>query len=240
MRQRLISAGVRIPGNGNGPKPLDAERVKRLYVVEGKTREEIAKLLRPRRDTVSATLKASGVTQRYQGAWRRKYPKFAGLKVGESIIAPKPAGGGRWQMRFYNSARLSGIRVSVRQIDDSTVRITRIEDQPEKPRRPSIRRPDIVTDDLRRMYEEGLTLNQIAEKVGIARTSVTARLKKADVVMKVPGGQKKAFDAELVKRLYLEEKLTVAQIAKRLRSARRTVANFLKENGVALRGTRRK
>jgi hypothetical protein len=63
------------------------------------------------------------------GVLFRKYPELGTLKVGESIIVPKPQGPAKYQHNFYTKAKRYGIRISVSTLDGERVRLTRIRDE---------------------------------------------------------------------------------------------------------------
>jgi hypothetical protein len=56
----------------------------------------------------------------------RTFPELGKLKVGESLLLPRPERKGSQHLTYYKMAKTYNIRVSVRTFDERTFRVTRI------------------------------------------------------------------------------------------------------------------
>ena len=126
VHERFNKAGIplRPPGGEFEPIPVDEETLRRLYEAEKLSIREVAERLSITQAKVRRRLKKYDIERRPKGTHPRKY-KLGGLPFGESVTFPRPA---RLQYHhyFHRMAKLAGIRVTVRTIDEKTVRVTRI------------------------------------------------------------------------------------------------------------------
>jgi len=129
-RKILLDAGVPVSKKGRAggrPRNLDSEQVRRLYVEENRPISEIAGMFNAAGATVSNALKSLAVKVLRGGSRQIKHPELWRLKLGESLDLPRIHSDAdkRAYVRYYVMARSAGIRVSLRTIDDKTIRVTR-------------------------------------------------------------------------------------------------------------------
>jgi len=93
-------------------------------------------------------------------------------------------------------------------------------------------------EELERMYcKEGLSCEQIAEKLGISLSATNTRLKRHGISMRTPTDNIKYLEKEkkLLKTLYLDEKLSTPKIAKKLGIGVSCVGYRLKKYNIPIR-----
>lgn len=96
--------------------------------------------------------------------------------------------------------------------------------------------------EIRRLYDEkDLTIKQIAEKFGVSSQAIYCRLQRAGILLR-PRSLKKNFNRQVLEKLYLIEKFTLKESAKRLKTTPRVLKRELKKNGIEIRpyGTTRR
>jgi transposase-like protein len=103
----------------------------------------------------------------------------------------------------------------------------------------------IGEDGLRSLYvEEGLTLVEIAERVGCSPGAVGKRLRRAGVKMRPRGGPARPPDesdvVERLRELYVEQGLSVLEVARRFGRSRDWVITRLERFGLPRRGWQKK
>lgn len=132
VRDRLIRSGVPIRSNRRPPTPpLDEcqDDMVRLYIDERVPVYLLANRFRVSQEEIRERLLRQGLELRPTGH-PPKYMELRELKLGETIMLPKPIvggkGNGRWQEYIYGVARRLGVRFSVKSIDDVTIRVTRV------------------------------------------------------------------------------------------------------------------
>src|SRR5262249_19849672 len=81
-----------------------------------------------------------------------------------------------------------------------------------------------------RLYQSGLTLHQVAAKLGMSPDRVRHSLARAGVTMRSPG-RVRQIDAERAVRLY-QTPMTIQQVADELGCSKSAVWNWLKRAGV--------
>lgn len=87
--------------------------------------------------------------------------------------------------------------------------------------------------DLTRLYfEEGLTLTQVAERLGMTEPSVGERLRRSGYRLR-PACRQPQIPTGALARLYFDDGLTLAQVAARVGADKRTVRMHLAEAGSA-------
>jgi len=102
-------------------------------------------------------------------------------------------------------------------------------------------RVEVDVDELKRLYvDEGLSIQQVVDRTGVKRQTVSRRLRAAGVALRPSGGEANRFDLDIdeLKRLHIDEQLTLAQIGKRLGIQGATVAAHLRRAGVEVRPTK--
>jgi hypothetical protein len=77
-------------------------------------------------EVIRKYLIACGVEIRSTDSFRA-YPELGKLKVGESLLLPRPARKSSPHLTYYRMAKTLKIRVSVRAADERTFRVTRVE-----------------------------------------------------------------------------------------------------------------
>lgn len=125
---RLRTRGVTFRGKGSRSpaEALNKNNLTRMYVNEKKSGMQIAREIGRSGGTVYKMLRAHGIERRKPAEWMTKHPELGQLKIGESLLLPRPKRR-KFQHYFYIMAKPYGIRVSVRTIDEKSVRITRVE-----------------------------------------------------------------------------------------------------------------
>src|SRR5438132_13477696 len=93
--------------------------------------------------------------------------------------------------------------------------------------------PKTDTAELRRLYEdEGLTLQQVGDRIGLTRQAVHIRLSKAGVKMRPHGLPPIRLERDLLYRLYVVEGLTFAQTCAKLGVTGTPVKRELERHGI--------
>ena len=123
VHERLKRDGVEFRRYTRRTPPIDRETLKRLYIAERLAVRHIAEQLGQSPDKIYESLHQYQIPVR-RGC-PRKYPALEDLKVGESIVVPKPEIAGSPHISFYMMARKLGIKLSVKTVADNTLRITR-------------------------------------------------------------------------------------------------------------------
>lgn len=109
-------------------RSLDERRneLVRLYVDDKVPLSVIAKRIGISHGAIRKYLIACGIEIRSTDSFRT-FPELGKLKVGESVLLPRPARKGSPHLTYYKMARTYKIRVSVRAADERTFRVTRVE-----------------------------------------------------------------------------------------------------------------
>lgn len=97
----------------------------RMYVDEKLACAKIGKMLDISEPRIREHLVECGVEIRSSGAVH-KFPELGKLKVGESVLLPKPTRKGSLYFSFYRMAKSFKIQISLKSIDERTFRATRI------------------------------------------------------------------------------------------------------------------
>ncbi|CAN5513803.1 hypothetical protein BH10ACI1_BH10ACI1_28620 [soil metagenome] len=93
-------------------------------------------------------------------------------------------------------------------------------------------------EEIKRLYAvEGWTLQRIADKFGVSHQAINQILTKAGIAKRPIGFLKKNFDYRTLAKLYIDEKLTIGEVAKRLNVSYSTVSNQLERNGIEKRSS---
>jgi predicted DNA-binding protein YlxM (UPF0122 family) len=103
----------------------NSDDIVRMYADEELTLAKIGKSLDISETRIRDHLVECGVEIRSAGTFR-KFPQLGELKVGESILLPKPKSKRSLYFSFYRMARLFKIRISLKSIDERNFRATRI------------------------------------------------------------------------------------------------------------------
>jgi len=127
VHYRLKAVGVEFRHTGQTAPFIDRGTLERLYIDKGLSAQQIADHVGCLIGKVYTSLKRHGIDRRERGLVSRKYPQLRELNVGESIEVPRPQTKWKYQSYFYPMARSLGIRVSVRTINEQTVKLTRVE-----------------------------------------------------------------------------------------------------------------
>ncbi len=127
VHYRLKAVGVEFRSTGRTRALIDRETLELLYVKKWLNAREIADHLGCKIGIVYRDLEHHGIDRRVSGNSSLKYPQLRELNIGESIEVPRPQTKWKYQSYFYPMAKTIGIRVSVRTIDEETVRLTRVE-----------------------------------------------------------------------------------------------------------------
>lgn len=234
VRDELRRAGIalRLPGTASALLAgLDDSTLRRLYVDEGKTLAQIAATY----DCVP-------------GAVRQRL-----VRAG---ISPRPRGGGRRpaldddataaQLRRLHLEEGRSITEIARILGWSRDKVGRHLDRSGIPRRPRARPGGLNGRLLRRLYLiERLGVDEIAARLKVSPNHLRNELRRHDIrrtrapLPLLPGQQ--ALTPALLRRLYVERRLTIAQVAEQTGASVWQVGKALDEAGIARRprGSRR-
>lgn len=124
VHYRLKRSGVTIRPTGRPAPPVSRDLIHALYVDQKLSARQIGERLKVTPRYVYNWLRIYNVKSRRRGA-RIKYPEIGKLQVGESIDIPRPQTSGKFQHYFYPMAHRYGTKISVKTLDDYTVRLTR-------------------------------------------------------------------------------------------------------------------
>src|ERR1700686_5498323 len=100
---------------------------------------------------------------------------------------------------------------------------SKIIDNPISPnldRRKELKRPDISTVELARLYfQDGLPIKEISAQLGVAGTTISFRLRRAGYTMRHWTGGPKTLPLAMddVARLYFEDRMSALEISKKLK-----------------------
>lgn len=120
----LKDAGVTVGKKARKATGYESD-ILRLYVTEDNPVNEIAKLLSLSERALSELLRSNGVKIKRGGMRTIIHTELRLLELGESIELPMVGLKRRHTyLRFYSMARSASIRVSVRVIDESKVKVT--------------------------------------------------------------------------------------------------------------------
>jgi hypothetical protein len=94
-----------------------------------------------------------------------------------------------------------------------------------------------ILEEMRNLYEvEKLSLMEIGLRFGISRQTVSERFKRAGILLPGAGNfRKKTFEREILVKLYLEEKLSGIETARRLKTTYSTLRKELTRHGIQIR-----
>lgn len=90
-------------------------------------------------------------------------------------------------------------------------------------------RLNLDAQEIKRLYEQGVTTRAIAERMGCSATAIKRRLH--DINYTLRHGPEKAIDLDLIKQLYLDKK-SITEIAERLKVSSTVVHNRLERLGL--------
>ena len=123
---RLSKAGV--PRRPRGQmRTVDRKTLEALYNVEKLTVQCVAERLKCSIKKVIRAMDRYGMERSRPVGTGRKYVELNNLAISESVVMAKPDARGKWQGSLYLSAKGRGMRVSVRQISETTVKVTRVQ-----------------------------------------------------------------------------------------------------------------
>jgi hypothetical protein len=110
-----------------GRKLLSRQPLERLYVAERKSIATISAELGLSEYLVRNSLRRHGIaTRRRSHCLTSRFPGLESLRIGESILLPRPRSRGKWQAYFYYAAAKWGFKISVNAIGDENARVTRL------------------------------------------------------------------------------------------------------------------
>ena len=124
VQLRLIKAGV--PRRLGCPRPLpnpDPKVVESMYFNEEISLVRISERVGASIQKVRRVARELGLNRSRHHL--KKYPELDGLQVGESVIYPRSSKPSANMQRFHNVAKRRGIKLSVRPLDDATLKVTR-------------------------------------------------------------------------------------------------------------------
>jgi hypothetical protein len=130
VHDRLKRAGVEIRSKKQAQAlrfiPIERDILDALYVEKRMSIAAVAERLGVSCDQVKRSMRTHGIKARRSGHWR-KYTLIDTMKVGEAHDFPRPQSKGTWHANFYQAAKIRGMRVRVRIVDESTVKVMRVE-----------------------------------------------------------------------------------------------------------------
>lgn len=125
LRERNVNGGPK--RYRNNPKTVDAELLRKLYVDQGMSASLIAQSLGVGYYTVTGWLDKYGIPVRKPGEANIIFPQLRELKIGESMDVPRiQTTNKKTWTRYYHMAKSAGIRVSLKTIDERTLRLKRV------------------------------------------------------------------------------------------------------------------
>jgi hypothetical protein len=104
---------------------IDLNKYERMYAREGRYRYEIAREMGMNVETLKRCVENDPVLRDLRLGCRN-FPQLNLLNIGESMLAPRNEKKNYNFARFYLLASRLGIRVSVRSVSETELRITRI------------------------------------------------------------------------------------------------------------------
>jgi hypothetical protein len=170
---RLRDAGVRKRPRGSRPLKFDPDELERLFRT-GSPVTELAQRFGRSQWWISQLLKARGLATSNARPRRGKHPRIPPLAVGDHFDVPgERADRFRLYAAYQMKAKKAGIRVSVRTLDEHTMRVTRVGTAPRRNVGPNISVKEMI-----KLRRKGATLTEIARRAGITRTGVRYHLEK--------------------------------------------------------------
>ncbi len=96
-----------------------------LYVTQKLSVNQVAAQLGYSTAIITLELEKHGIKRRRPMEWARKYPELALLKIGESLLVPRPTRK-RSYSNFYSMAKWAGIRISIRSAGEAMFELIRV------------------------------------------------------------------------------------------------------------------
>lgn len=124
VHYRLKQAGVEMRPPGQPAAKITRQDLYRVYVEEKKPVYVIAKELRIYTARVYELLDDFNIKRRTKRVHPVKYPQLRELKIGEYVDLPRPPEK-QPHGSFYSMAKIAGIRVSCKAVDEARMRVTR-------------------------------------------------------------------------------------------------------------------
>lgn len=125
VHYRLKQAGVEMRPPGQPAAKITRQDLYRVYVEGKKPVYLIAKELRTYTVRVYELLHEFNIGRRSKRVYPFKYPQLRELKIGEYVDLPRPPGK-QPHGSFYSLAKITGIRVSCKAVDEGSMRVTRV------------------------------------------------------------------------------------------------------------------
>ena len=190
---------------------LDDKEIKKLYIEEGLSTNQIGEKLGTNGRTISTRLKKQGIKVRDKRIRndldneeiKKLYIEegLSAYQIGKKLGASYPT--------IKNKLKKQGIKVQDKKIHN-----------------------DLDDEEIKKLYvEEGLSIVQIGKKLRTSHKTISKRLK--DQGIKVQDKRiRDDLDDEEIKKLYIEEGLSTYQIGKKLGASHNTIYRRLKEQGI--------
>lgn len=124
VHERFMKNNVPLRPKGRTRKVLDRETLVRLYVEEGLSMQETAVRLEVCLVKLESEFKRHKIEKRSGAFFKRKYPELYQLKIGEQISIPRPSVTNPYRS-LYQKANRTGIKISIKTINQAAMRITR-------------------------------------------------------------------------------------------------------------------
>ncbi len=125
VHYRLKQAAVEMRPPGQPAAKITRQDLYRLYVAEKKPVYVIVKELRIHTVRVYELLHEFNFKRRSKRVRPVKYPQLRELEIGEYVDLPRPPGK-QPHGSFYSMAKIAGIRLSCKAVDEGMMRVTRI------------------------------------------------------------------------------------------------------------------
>jgi DNA-binding CsgD family transcriptional regulator/catechol 2,3-dioxygenase-like lactoylglutathione lyase family enzyme len=191
----------------------DLKAIKKLYVTQGKTIQETAKLLGLTRKELLSAMARAGIEKRTQGRKSKKKISERMLRLERLYLREK-----RTQAEV---ARILGVSLST---ISKVVKAANIS----PPKRATFENLDV--EQLKDLYAgRGMTLLQTAKVLGCSVSSVWMAIRHAGIPTRPRGT---SLDIEEIIRLYINEGLTHKQIADRYGVTTQTIGRRLTSRGI--------
>jgi predicted DNA-binding protein YlxM (UPF0122 family) len=195
------------------PDPLDRGDLRRLYVDERLSVDEVAARMGVSAHKIRLDLGRAGIAT-------RRYTAKPGSSVPHVRLAPVIKLG----RGLPKTADKYNIQVDSRTVKGVTYKV--------------IGMPEVS----RLYHEERLTVRDIADILGVSPTAIYGHINRRNLVLdrsgRVPRRLKKTLDEAVLRGLYLEERMTTNDIAQRLSTTRAVVVRELDRFGIRRPGER--
>ncbi len=127
VHERFTRNGVKLHTDRKKPRiKVDKKALIELYENEKLPVMEVAKYLKVSYAVLQRELARHNIKIRRHGELNRKYAAIDKLKIGDKLIIKRPLVKQPFNV-LYTSAKIAGIRISIKSVDKENLQITRVE-----------------------------------------------------------------------------------------------------------------